>query len=90
MKYAYPARFEQEENGRYSVYFVDMELATFGDDLSDAAYMAQDALKVWVGGMLEDGESLPKPSNPLKVKAERPNVFVSLVYVEANPASRRC
>jgi predicted RNase H-like HicB family nuclease len=82
MKYAYPARFFLEDDGRYSVLFVDMELATYGDNLVDAAFMAQDALSGWLAVSLEYGDPLPRPSNPAFVKPEGAADFVSLVYAE--------
>jgi predicted RNase H-like HicB family nuclease len=83
MKYAYPARFCKEADRRYTVYFVDMELSTSGDTLADAAYMAQDALKVWISGALEDGDPLPAPSDPLLIRPQSADEFISLVYAEA-------
>ena len=44
-KYAYPAVFTPEENGRFSVNFPDLESCyTCGDDMKDALIMAEDAL----------------------------------------------
>lgn len=43
-KYFYPAKFIKEEKG-YSVDFIDFDdIFTFGDDLEDAYFMAQDVL----------------------------------------------
>jgi predicted RNase H-like HicB family nuclease len=82
MKYVYPACFYPEEDGRFSVVFADFELATFGDDLADAMYMAADAAAGRILLMLENGEKLPEPSNPKRVKKEDPKGFVSLVYID--------
>ncbi|GHU49954.1 HicB family protein [Spirochaetia bacterium] len=82
MKYTYPAYFYPEDNGRYSVVFVDFELATFGDDLADAIYMASDAAAGRILAMLEDGEALPAPSDLKKVNPEDSSGFVSLVYID--------
>jgi predicted RNase H-like HicB family nuclease len=43
------------------VEFADFELATFGDDLAGAMYMAADAAAGRILSMLEDGEALPEP-----------------------------
>ncbi len=44
-KYVYPAIFEKEENGGYSVIFPDLEgCYTCGDDLADSMYIAEDVL----------------------------------------------
>jgi len=82
MKYTYPAYFYQEDDGRFSVVFVDFELATFGDGLADAMYMAADAAAGRILSMLNDGEKLPKPSNIKKIKPKTPNGFVSIVYID--------
>ena len=84
MKYAYPACFYREADGRYSVVFKDFELSTFGDGLADAIYMAADAAGGRILSMLNDGEKLPEPSNIKKVKPEDSNGFVSMVYIDLN------
>jgi predicted RNase H-like HicB family nuclease len=82
MKYAYPAFFYQEEDGRFSVEFADFELATFGDGLADAMYMAADAATGRIMSMLNDGDKLPEPSSIKKIKPEDPSGFVSMVYID--------
>ena len=82
MKYAYPACFYREDDGRYSVAFVDFELATFGDGLADAMYMAADAASGRILSMLSDGEKLPEPSNIKKINPEDTSGFVSMVYID--------
>ena len=82
MKYAYPACFYKEDDERYSVVFVDFELATFGDGLAGAMYMAADAASGRILAMLNDGEKIPEPSNIKKVKPEDSNGFVSMVYID--------
>ncbi|MDR0867514.1 MAG: type II toxin-antitoxin system HicB family antitoxin [Planctomycetota bacterium] len=62
MRYAYPACFYPEDDGRYSVEFVDLPLATFGDDFADALAMAADAAVGRILLMRESGEELPPPS----------------------------
>ena len=82
MNYIYPACFYPEEDGRFSVIFTDFELATFGDDLSDAMRMAADAAAGRILSMLDDGEKLPEPSNPKRVKPNKAKGFVSLVFID--------
>jgi predicted RNase H-like HicB family nuclease len=82
MKYVYPACFYPEEDGRFSVIFVDFDLATFGDDLADALYMAADAAAGRILTMLEDGEKLPEPSQANMIEPEDDNGFISLVYID--------
>ena len=82
MKYTYPACFYKEDDGRYSVTFIDFDLATFGDGLADAMYMAADAASGRILSMLYDGEKLPEPSNIKKIKPEDSSGFVSMVYID--------
>jgi predicted RNase H-like HicB family nuclease len=82
MKYAYPACFYQEGDKRYSVVFADFELATYGNDLADAMYMAADAAAGRILSMLNDGEKLPEPSNIKKVKPDDSSGFVSMVCID--------
>jgi predicted RNase H-like HicB family nuclease len=80
MKYTYPAFFYPVKDGRYSVVVPDFPLATFGDNLADAMYMAADAIAGRILLALEDGEPLPIQSDIKAIKPERKNGFVSLVY----------
>ena len=82
MKYTYPACFYQENGGRFSVVFADFELATFGDTLAEAIYMAADAAAGRILSMLNDGEKLPQPSSIKKVKPEDASGFVSMVFID--------
>jgi predicted RNase H-like HicB family nuclease len=82
MKYVYPACFYPEPDGRFAAEFVDFELATFGDDLADAMYMAADAAAGRILSMLEDGEKLPEPSEAKNVKPDDPRGFVSMVFID--------
>jgi predicted RNase H-like HicB family nuclease len=82
VKYIYPAIFYPEGDGRFSVEFADFELATFGEDLADAMSMAADAAAGRIFSMLRDGEKLPEPGNPKKIKPDKQNGIVSLVYID--------
>ncbi|MDR0638934.1 MAG: type II toxin-antitoxin system HicB family antitoxin [Spirochaetaceae bacterium] len=82
MKYVYPACFYPEQDGRVSVEFADFDLATFGDDLADALYMASDAAAGRILAMLRDGEELPQPSDVQNVKPDDPKAFVSMVFID--------
>lgn len=58
----YPAKFEQEGQA-YNVSFRDIpEAMTCGDDWDDALQMAKDALFTSMDFYLEEGRSLPSPS----------------------------
>ena len=82
MKYVYPACFYKEDDGRYSVEIPDLNLATFGDDLPDAMYMASDAAAGRILLILKDGEKLPKASAQNDITPEDETGFVSLLYVD--------
>ncbi|MDR1665400.1 MAG: type II toxin-antitoxin system HicB family antitoxin [Clostridiales bacterium] len=89
MKYVYPACFYREEDGRYSVEMPDFPLATFGDDLADAMYMAADAAAGWIFSALRDGDEIPRASDISDIKPEEETGFVSLVFVDlaaSNPS----
>ena len=46
-KYVYPALFERDEDGQYSVSFPDLNGAfTCGRNLTEAMYMAEDCLGI--------------------------------------------
>ena len=62
-KYVYPAVFKEEENG-YFVNFPDiMPCYTEGSTLEEAVVMAKDVLEGRIEIALEDGETLPVPSD---------------------------
>jgi len=84
MKYVYPACFYKEDDGRFSVEVPDFPLATFGDDLADAIYMATDAVAGRVLLMLKDGEALPKASDLKEVTPDDESGFVSMLYIDLN------
>ena len=82
MKYTYPACFYPEKDGRYSVIVPDFPLATYGDNIADAMYMASDAIAGRILIILEGGDSLPCPSDIKTLDLERKDGFVSLVYID--------
>jgi predicted RNase H-like HicB family nuclease len=62
-KYAYPAIFTREDDGKYSVVFPDIENCfTGGNDMEDALDMAEDALCLMLYGMEEGGKAIPDAS----------------------------
>lgn len=62
MAYLYEAIMTPSDDGRYDAYFPDFDMMTFGDDLYDAAYMAQDLLSTQIREMLKEGCELPAPT----------------------------
>ena len=62
-KYVYPAVFEQESDGKYSVYFPDLDgCYTSGDDLADAIHCANDVLAFTLYQAERDGIPVAPPS----------------------------
>lgn len=62
--YVYPAIFTPEENGQYSVVFPDIEgCYTSGDSLSDAIFMAEDALALMLYHYEAEGKDIPPMSS---------------------------
>ena len=64
--YYYPATLVPHplHPGRYDVTFVDLPgCVSSGDTLVDALRMAQEALTLHLGSMLEDGDPIPAPSS---------------------------
>lgn len=65
------------------------EIATFGDSLEEARFMAQDALELAVLSRFEEGENIPSDKSPKKVsKGSKVEELVIAVMhqVEATPA----
>ncbi|WP_028255208.1 type II toxin-antitoxin system HicB family antitoxin [Veillonella magna] len=78
-KEMYPAVFSADVNGGYTVSFPDLlGCVTEGDTLTEAVDMAEDALGLYLYSLLEDGEELPKPSDPVTIKCED-GEFIDLV-----------
>lgn len=89
MNYIYPAIFYLESDGRYSVFFPDLnDLATYGDTLADAFSMAQEACGQYLFTSLRDGEKLPNPSSIDSVVADEDAALVNLVCVNLDEYAR--
>lgn len=77
--YIFPALFESGEEKGYCVTFPDLPgCITEGDTLEEAYKMAKEALELHLYGMEEDGDNIPKPTKPNKIKLNE-NSFVSLI-----------
>lgn len=91
-EYVYPALFHlNEEDGSYTITYPDLPgCISEGKSLENALYMAQDALRVWLGYLTDQGEALPKATPALQLQAA-PGEFVNLVRAEVrdNKAVRR-
>jgi len=89
MKYVYPAVFEKEDDGSFSVSFPDLEGAfTCGKNLAEALYMAADCLGLVLYGFEEDKEEFSVPSDIVNFKNTQTK-FASLVSVDMNEYRKR-
>ena len=89
MYYIYPAIFYPEEDGRFSVIFPDLnDLATFGDNLTDAFAMAQEACGQYLFSSLKDGETLPSSTPIDKIQTDDENALVNLICVNLDEYAR--
>jgi len=91
MEYVYPAIFEQNSDGSYTITFPDLPgCISEGKSLGNAIYMAQSALTQWIEYLLEEKESVPNSSDIKNITTSK-NQFVSLVRAELrdNRAVRR-
>lgn len=82
-EYVYPALFHlNEDDGSYTITFPDFPgCISEGKSLENALYMAQDALRVWLGYALDQGNALPDATAIQRVAAG-PGEFVNLVRAE--------
>ena len=63
-KYTFPAVFENEKSGGYSIYFPDIEgCYTQAEDLAEGVENASDALCLMLYELERQGESIPKSSS---------------------------
>jgi predicted RNase H-like HicB family nuclease len=89
MNYIYPAVFYQEDDGRFSVIFPDLnDLATYGDNLADAFAMAQEACGQYLFTSLRDGDALPIPSSLDAVEKDDEHALVNMVCVNLDAYAR--
>ena len=88
-KYVYPAVFEPESGGAYSVYFPDIEgCYTAGENLAEAFEMAEDALALMLYQYEHDGKKLPSVSRLEDVKPEN-NSFVNYIVCDTIKYQKR-
>lgn len=87
--YLYPAVFDPNEKGGFTVSFPDLPgCLTEGDNLEEALSMAQEALALHLYGMERDGDVIPSPSSPytdlIPDDAEK-GAFVNVVAAKTAP-----
>ncbi|MEG6567012.1 type II toxin-antitoxin system HicB family antitoxin [Thermoanaerobacterium saccharolyticum] len=84
-RYIFPAVFESDGNGGYTVTFPDLPgCITEGDTLDEALYMAKDALELYIYNLEEDNETIPIPTAPEKIKVPE-GAFINLIEVYMPP-----
>ena len=75
-RYLYPAVFEPEPGGAYSVFFPDIEgCYTAGEDLTDAFEMAADALTLTLNHLEAEGRAIPAPSSLDSIQTDDKNLI---------------
>lgn len=80
-KLFYPAIFQTEEEGGYSVFFPDIEgCNTQGDTTEEAYDMAFDALGLTLSYLQDNKIDIPKPSNPQDIKLDNNQCLVVIQF----------
>ena len=78
-KYTYPAVFEQEPDGGYSIYFPDIEgCYTQAEDIAEGIEKASDALCLMLYELEKSKAQLPNASNLNNIKPQE-NGFATLI-----------
>lgn len=81
-KLFYPAVFQVEEEGGYSVYFPDIEgCNTEGDTVEEAYDMAFNALGLTMSYFQDNKLEIPEPSKPEDIKLES-NQYVVIIQFD--------
>lgn len=76
----YPSIFTYEPNKEISVYFPDLEVATSGEDETDARCSAEELLQCVLAGLQEDRKDFPPPTPVEEIeKGLKPNERVVCV-----------
>ena len=82
MKYVYPAVFQLEAEGGYSVFFPDIKRgATQGETVAECIEMAEDFLCLALYRMEESNAHIPMPSNVKEIIAGVDDV-ITLISVD--------
>ncbi|MCL2018292.1 MAG: type II toxin-antitoxin system HicB family antitoxin [Oscillospiraceae bacterium] len=74
-KYSYPAVFEKEQEGGYSIYFPDIEgCYSQGETLPECVENAEDALCLMLYELERRGVPLPEPQNIRDIKVKEDDI----------------
>ena len=88
-KYVFPAVFEREDDGSYSVDFPDVPgCFTCGDDLGSAMEMAEDALALMLYHYEQEGREIPEASELSAVRTGK-GAFATLIKCDTIGYQRR-
>ena len=75
-KFVYPAIFEAEDGGGYSVSFPDLPgCFTEGETIEEALERAKDAIGIYLSELESDGKEFPATSDPVDLRAEGKSFF---------------
>lgn len=80
MKKAYPVILSKDGEGYY-VTIPDFDIGTQGDDVTDAIYMARDAIGLMGIDLEDEGKTLPEPGT-VKAEKELDDDIITLVDVD--------
>lgn len=78
MRVVYPVTIEVDDEDYYLVHSPDFDSPTFGKDLAEALYMAEDMISLLALDMIENGKELPTPTSIEEIP-QKDGVIVTLV-----------
>lgn len=83
-KFFYEAELTPNEIGGYDVRFPELDIITFGDDLTDAAFMAQDLLATVISSKLKSGEEVAEVGHFTNICPDGSTLMGIATFAEAN------
>jgi len=81
--FVYPAIIEKDGEG-YFVKFFDLECMTYGENLTEAVLMAKDVLEGHIEQLLDDDETLPRPTPTDKINLLEGQIIIPIVADSRN------
>ena len=79
-KYTYPAIFEKEQEGGYSIYFPDVEgCYTQSENIAEGIENASDALSLMLYELEKQGKPIPIPTNINDIVSNEGNIVTLVV-----------
>ena len=91
MKLAYPAIITYcEEDNSYSIEFPDLQgCVSGGFSLIEAIEMGIDAASGWILTEIEEGNAVPKASEPRKIKLPDDKSFINMLILDIDSYSEK-